>query len=123
MFLSDQLASNVKDTVNKNCADQSSITCHQSVQAVLQSRDVELETRQMGVIAVLAGAVVLFISIVIPHLDSSGKTVPNPIHLGAPDISQISSIGSATVVQVATAATGVNDFPVTEAPAPTAAQG
>lgn len=77
----------------------------------------------MGVFLGLVSLAIVFICLVYPLLDSSGKVIPNPIHLSPADISQISSIGSATEIHVATATYSENAFLVTEAPAPTTAVG
>ncbi|KAI9869730.1 MAG: hypothetical protein M1830_005152, partial [Pleopsidium flavum] len=123
VFLSDKLADKVKDAIKKNCKDKIDTKCYQSVQTILQSKDVNLQARQLGVIAVLAGGVTLFIGIVTPYLFSHDKNIPVPIHIGPDELSQISLIGTKTEIHVATATSGGSIFTVTQPPKPTKAAG
>lgn len=123
VFLSDQLVVKVKDAITKNCKDTIDTKCQQSVQTVLQSKDVNLEARQLGPIAILAAGVTLFIGIVTPYLFAHDKKIPVPIHIGPAELSQISSIGTKTEIHVATATSGGSILTVTQAPKPTTAAG
>lgn len=95
------------------------------MQAVLQSRDVGLETRVVVIddLALLAAGVTFYLAALIPYVYNSDKVVPAAIHLRPDDISQISSIASATEIHVATANNDATAFLVTQAPAPTTAPG
>lgn len=112
--------SNVKDSVSKDCNDQSSPDCQKSVQAVLESRDVGIEARGGGI---LVGGLINYVAVIIPHVYTHDRIVPAAIHLKPDDISQISSVASATEIRVATASNDATAFLVTQVPAPTTAPG
>lgn len=122
MFLSDQLAAKVKDAITKNCKDTIDSKCQQSVSQVLQSKDVNLAGRQIGVF-LLASGVVLLMAILIPYLEARERRFISPIHIGPAELSQVLSVGTKTEIHIATATSGGSIFTVTQTPRPTGAAG
>ncbi|KAI9680652.1 MAG: hypothetical protein M1817_004092 [Caeruleum heppii] len=125
IFLSDELAGRVEEAVGKHCNDALDAKCHQGVQEVLQSRDVQLYPRQLGLFLLFTAVSALYLGVIIPHLYAHGQRqgVPVPVHFGPADLSQISSIGTKTEIHVATATDGKPVVTVTDAPEPSSAQG
>lgn len=102
VYLSKDLLKTVQDTINTKCGSLSDPKCQQSVEQVLRSNYVDLQERQLGALVALSALVVGFISIVAPALYKDTKTIPVPIHIPAAQLSQMTAIGSATAIAVAT---------------------
>lgn len=110
LYLAPELVENVQKAVSQNCPKPNAANCESSIQAALNPQQLaRLQARQL-LLAVAAVGALAAIAISAFNLYNSG----NHIHLPGPDLAQVSSAQTDSVVVYATASDDPNMITVTQ---------
>lgn len=121
IFLSPALQTALANTIKTKCASIDN-DCYQSVRGVIIAPSTELETRQLGALALIGAGIMGLISLTFPLWYKGDNTVPAHIGVPSSQLAAASAAETASVIAIGSG-TGAASVLITPTPEPTKVTG